>query len=83
MAVKQKILIVDDDNNPIDERYFYLKDMESIDIEYVYDRSCVELSFQNGDVFFSMLNIKKNIPSDEVIVTDGCIIESCHDEAIK
>ncbi len=75
--------IVDDENNPIDERYFYLKDMESIDIEYVYDRSCVELSFQNGDVFFSMLNIKKDIPSDEVIVTDGCIIESCHDEAIK
>ena len=53
------IAIVDGNNTPIEKRYFYLKQMECVDIAYSYDNSCVELSFNNGEAFASLLNIKK------------------------
>lgn len=52
------VSILDGNNKPIVEKYFYLNDVSSIDIEYVIDHSCVEISFQNGEAFFSFLNFK-------------------------
>ena len=51
--------IVDGNGKPVDKRFFYLKEMEYVDIEYSYDNSCVELSFDSGEVFTSIVNIKK------------------------
>jgi beta-fructofuranosidase len=52
------VSILDGNNKPIVEKYFYLNDVTSIDIEYIIDHSCVEISFQNGEAFFSFLNFK-------------------------
>ena len=63
------LAIVDGNNTPIEKRYFYLKQMEYVDIAYSYDNSCVELSFNDGEVFASLLNIKKC--SGVVVKTSG------------
>ena len=51
--------IIDGWGELLDTRYFHLNKMEYVDIEYSYDNSCVELSFNNGEIFASLLNIKK------------------------
>ena len=67
--------IVDDDNVPIQERHFHLKDVENLIIDYSYDNSCVEMSFQEGEAFVSMLNIKKDAPNKPIIKVEGCSLK--------
>ena len=67
--------IVDDDGNVVEERHFYLSDVQQIKIDYSYDRSCVELSFNDGEVFCSLLNFKKETGPDARIVAEGCVIK--------
>lgn len=39
-----------------ESRYFALSNVERLDVEYVYDHSCVELSFQGGEAFASLID---------------------------
>ena len=61
--------IIDGGGKPVDKRFFYLNKMEYVDIEYSYDNSCIEMSFNEGEVFVSLVNIKKG--SEVIIHTSG------------
>ena len=54
------------------KRFFHLEDTSRISIEYAYDRSCVEISFQDGEAFVSLLNFKDASMDKPTIKTKGC-----------
>ena len=48
--------IIDEDGVIIDSRTFHLSFNEDIKVEYHLDNSCLEISINDGDAFFSMIN---------------------------
>ena len=57
-----------------DLRYFHLNDVNKINIDYVYDNSCVELRFQGGEAFASLLDFSQEDSEEVIIKTKGCKI---------
>ena len=47
---------IDEDGVIIDSRTFHLSFNEEIKVEYHLDNSCLEISINDGDAFFSMIN---------------------------
>ncbi len=66
--------VIDEEKNPVDTRFFTLSFLEEVEIECSYDHSCVELRFQGGEAFASLLNYQRKYEEDISIKTNGCRI---------
>ena len=66
--------IVGPNKKPIEKRQVILNSLDPLEIEYSIDNSCVEIRLQKGEAFLSLLNLKKDVPKEEVIELNGCDI---------
>ncbi|MCF0107978.1 MAG: hypothetical protein HUJ59_03115 [Bacilli bacterium] len=56
------------DGNILDKRIFSLPYLDTLYLEVSIDHSCVELSFNKGQKFLSILNYAKNIPEQIPVI---------------
>ena len=71
---KKQVTIIRHGDDEANQRYFRLSEINHIEVEYVCDHSCVELRFQGGEAFASLLNYEKGLPDEEVIKSKGCTV---------